>query len=177
MRFILYITLISMLFIQGITGLEADVSLDAQHYYQTCLENLELLPFTHDYSQTLKDSEINLAISNKHASVKEFVAKLAEEILQRPVSPEEVVSLNGAASQGQSGNPVFKVGALAKAQIVVKVFKEKSGAFSKEFLTLYTYNQSPLSSISLPKMHAAAATEIKGSPISPLACNLWKDAR
>ncbi len=153
-----FIFLISIFF-QDIISVESPL-IDKSQYYADCIASLEDLSLGGDYNQLLAKAENSQVITDKSVSLDKSVLLFAEAILQRAISSDEIISLNGQAWTGLSGNPIFKVGNSPKQVLVIKAFKGGSGAFSKEFLTLYTYNQNVNSYLKFPRLYEIGSTQI-----------------
>lgn len=151
MKLFQIVVLIFLVLFQDSKGLDP-ILLDKDHFYMECLESLNHLSLTNNYNELLTNGENNLKVISTHPSLERAIIEFAEAILNRPISFEEVFHLNGEPGNGLSGNPIFKVGSPLESCLVIKAFKGGSGEFSKEFLTLHTYNQSKLSDLHFPEI-------------------------
>lgn len=147
-----------LLFFQSIQSLESTL-LDKNYYYAACLENLNNLHLT-DYNELLTEVENSLDVKSSHPSLEQLIIDIAQVLLNRSISSEEISCINGEPGSGLSGNPIFKVGHVSQPSLVVKAFKGSCGEFSKEFLTLYTYNQNKLSDLKFPQVQGIGVTYI-----------------
>ena len=159
MKFLIKVLFLTIMFFQNIICLEASL-LNNHCYYAECIRSLDALLVNTDYDGLLGNTESRQGIAHNSLSLENAVIEFSEAILKRTVSPEEVVSFNGDPGKGLSGNPIFKVGIPPKSTLVVKVFKGGNGAFSKEFLTLYTYNQNNIPDLKFPRVQGITAIEI-----------------